>query len=380
MYVRGSFLFALFFSLIACQKKESALVPIHSEALSNQVLNGVAIGASEHPSVGLVRNDGSICTGTLIGSDLVLTADHCVDDERGRTASLALLEFTLDPDLSTARNWNRVREVRRYTLRDIAILQLERPYTNIPFSEISLDALSFSGLYQNAEIVGYGNNRSTIGSQNRDQGAGTKRKGISFLFNFSDGFHSLVSRPAASQVICPGDSGGPLFLNVRGRRQLVGVANSVLWRGSCATVSQSYHSHVAYGQTKRWLLNQLAFFAKRVAVTRENRPVFRILGVPSTYSNATCDVPLLRCKNARTGTSFLSTQSCGNQRTDSLLGYACRGTRHSQSPAGSFEIYRLDHRFTGESVSVSYTEAVNLLSRDRNWFFVESHGVHVLAP
>lgn len=377
MHVRSLAFGAMVLSCLSCQKKEAASVNIPSEALSNQVLNGRSISSAEHPSVGLVKSPDSICTGTLIGAAIVLTADHCVEDDRGFVTEL---EFTLESDLSQAQNWNRVRNVRRLSSQDIALLELEKPYLNIKPSELALDSLSYGDLYQTGEIVGYGNSRSSFVSGSKDSGAGVKRKGVSFLFNFDDGFDSLVSRPSQGQVICPGDSGGPLLMNRKGRAQLVGVANSVLWRGSCATVSQSFHRHVSYGQTKRWLLNQLAFLAKRIVVSQNNRPAFKILEVPSTFSNATCDVPLLRCQNTYRGTSFLATNSCGIHRFDSLLGYACRGWRTSQSPANSFEIFRLDHLISGKSVSVGYWGAVSLLNQDSAWRFVEFHGVHVLAP
>lgn len=377
MYVRVFAFGAMVFFCVSCQKKEAASLSAPTDALSNQVLNGVAISSSEHPSVGLVKSPDSICTGTLIGSSIVLTADHCVEDDRG---FLSELEFTLENDLSQAKNWNRVRRVRRLSSQDIALLELERPYLNIKPSELGLDSLSYGDLYQPVDIVGYGNSKSSFISGSKDSGAGIKRKGVSFLFNFDEGFDALVSRPSKSQVICPGDSGGPLLMNRKGRLQLVGVASSVLWRGSCATVSQSFHRHIAYGETKRWLLNQLAYLNKPVVVSQNNRPAFKVLEVPGTYSNATCDVPLLRCTDSWRGNSYLSTQSCGTGRVDSLLGYACRGWRTSRSPANSFEIFRLDNRWTGESVSVSYWEAVELLNRDSAWRYVAFHGVHVLAP
>jgi len=392
-------IFSLVF-LISCQKSSQEASGNPEIPDSTGVLNGNPITASEYPSVGLVKGDKFICTGTLIGSNIVLTANHCVVDDNG---NLVPLKFTLDARLSSTNNWVTVSSVRRYSTRDVAILQLAQSYSSVEPSEVALNAVTQAQLNKTVEIVGYGNSQTTgSGSNATDTGAGTKRKGSSLLVRFSDSNYSLVSKRANNQIICPGDSGGPLFFNSEGRSQLFGVANSVLWSGSCTTVSESYHSHIAYGLTKTWLLNNLAFWAKRVSIyrgvntrgnyffTRKNQEglpsysyplgstaVFKLLDVPSTFSNASCGVPLVRCRTTA-GMNYLATRNCGSNVFEKLLGYACQGNRNSQSPSGSFDLYRVDNSSTGASVSTSYQDATSWVQRDRNWRIIGFQGVHVL--
>ncbi|NBX83868.1 hypothetical protein EBQ90_12430 [bacterium] len=373
-------------AVLGCQKKET-------EAVSNlEILNGNPIASSEYPSVGLIKGANFICTGTLISSDVVLTAGHCVVDSSG---NLTQLKFTLDSNYSTASNWTTVSSIKRNASKDIAIVKLATPRTGVQPSEVSLSPLTQAHLNRNVEIVGYGDSRTTsTGGTSTDSGAGVKRKGVSLLSRFDTGNSRLVSKPSTTtrQVICPGDSGGPLFTNVFGRRQVFGVASEVLWRGYCTTVSESYHSHVPSTDTKTWFLNNLAAWAKKVAIyrsvdtrgnytystTSSSSLVFRLLDVPGNFSNATCTTPLVQCRTSR-GMNFLSTSSCGTATFDKLLGYACNGNTNSQSPAGAFNLWRVDNTTTGASISTSQTEAQALVQQNSQWRIAGSHGVFVLS-
>ena len=72
------FSFALIAFLSSCSKKGAE--PAKTAEPTPEVLNGTPIPATEAPSVGLLKGPDFICTGTLIASDIVLTANHCVED------------------------------------------------------------------------------------------------------------------------------------------------------------------------------------------------------------------------------------------------------------------------------------------------------------
>lgn len=375
-------------ALLGCQKNES-----QTDTSSDPgVLNGNPISSSEYPSVGLIKGPNFICSGTMISSDVVLTAGHCVVDSSG---NLTQLNFTLDTNYSTASSWTTVSSIKRNADKDIAIIRLSTPKLGVEPSEVSLSPLTQAYVNRNVEIVGYGDSGTySSGGTSTDSGAGIKRKGVSLFSRFDNNYYRLVSKPSTSrQVICPGDSGGPLFSTVFGRRQLFGVASEVLWRGYCTTVSESYHSHVSYGDTKTWFLNNIAAWAKKVAIYRNVETsgnyvysntsssgtlVFKLLDVPGNFSNATCTTPLIRCKTSQ-GMNYLSTTTCGTATFEKLLGYACNGNTTSQSPAGAFNLWRVDHSTTGASVSVSQTAAQALVQQNSQWRIVGSHGVFVLS-
>lgn len=401
--MRRAFFYIFFLMLLtSCQGKNE----FTSEAplpIGRGILNGTTTTQNEYPSVGLVRGPDFICTGTLISSDVVLTAAHCTDDENG---NLVALKFTLDSKYSSSSsNFVQVTSIRRNTTRDMALLKLATPITTVRPSELALSAVTNSQLNRMVNIVGYGNSATTfVGGTQQDSGAGTKRKGQSLLFKFADSNYSLVSKPSTSQqVICPGDSGGPLYFTSNGREQLFGVANSVLWRGHCNTVSEAYHAHVSYLDGKTWLLNNLGYVYKKQSIYRgydsrgnyrftsqkgEGSPqytypgtlgVFKLLDTPANFSNAKCAIPLVRCRNSN-GMNYLVTNSCGTDAFETLLGYACDGYRNSGSPTNSFDLYRINNSVTGASISTSLTEAQSIVNQNPNWRLIGFQGVYVLSP
>jgi|694.fasta_scaffold91226_3 V8-like Glu-specific endopeptidase len=388
--------------LVSCQK-DTELSSQTEDPGNRGILFGTVISKTEFPSVGLVKGPNWICSGTLIAPDIVLTANHCVVNDNG---SLATLRFTLDAKYSSTNNWVNVSSIRNYKTADLALIKLATPVISASStSELALTAITQSQVNQIAEIVGYGDSQTTTNSSGKaeDSGAGTKRKGQLRFSGFNDNNATLVSKPSTSrQIICPGDSGGPLFFNQNGRKQVAGVASTVLWRGTCVTVSESRHGHVGYQTNRNWILQNLAYWAKRRDVFRgvnpsgnyfftfstaeagstynfgtPARPAFRILDVPGKFSNGDCSVNLIRCRNSR-GRNYLSASSCGQDTFEALLGYACLGNKTSQSPTGAFDLYRVDNASTGASISTSQTEANSIVQRDRNWRIIGFHGVHVL--
>lgn len=382
--------FGLIVFLSACSKEENA--PEATTAPPPEVLNGVPIPSTEAPSVGLIKGPNFICTGTLIASNIVLTANHCVENS---SKQIVPLQFTLSANLSTATNWTSVNSVQRLAAQDMAVVRLTTPINNIETSEISLNPVTQSFLNQRAEIVGYGDSATSSTPVREDSGAGVKRKGTSLLFRLDDNQATIVSKPSLTQqTVCPGDSGGPLYITYQGRKQIFGVASAVRWNGYCATVQEAYHKQVASTQTKTWLLNSLARWYTRVPIYRTVNPAgqfvfsktgtgvpaFRLLNVPGNFSNATCTTPLLQCKST-SGTLFLNTNSCGTSgQFERLLGYACNGARNSSSSVGSFDLWRVDNVQQKSSLSTSLTEARQLSQRNSQWTIQGFLGVHVLSP
>jgi len=170
---------------------------------------------------------GYICSGTLIGRNLVLTAAHCVDP---KAKNLAVI---FSPEMRKARR-NQIRPVTQWMVHpeysgnvqakdmsDIAVLRFdgEAPAGFEP-APLLLDR-NYLRNGQRTIVAGYGLNW-TIGIH---RGAGTLRTTRLPMddVNFSE--TEVLLGQSIRRGICSGDSGGPAYLEVQGRLYVWGVAS-----------------------------------------------------------------------------------------------------------------------------------------------------------
>lgn len=272
--------------VVACAAVGMTAVPsLASTPATPRVVNGDPGDASRHPYlVSLLQasryaQDGpfqaQFCGGTLTTPTTVVTAAHCLVDERtGDQRQAGSLLVGLGPSLrDPALRVVKVAQVtvnpdyaRRTAVNDIAVLTLATPVTDVvtlrPVSPDEAAALTSPGSL--VEVVGWGNT-STSSKQFPDVfrvgrlvvfpdsscGGGRPFTYNGVVFN---GFDSSEADPRvmvcaagatdAGTVIdsCQGDSGGPLVAGQGSAARLVGV---VSWGEQCASRFPGVYTRVS---------------------------------------------------------------------------------------------------------------------------------------
>lgn len=213
--------------LAACNEQTSSSVSL------NQNQQGVIGGDKVTAGMNVARStvglyDGkskSLCSGTLIGENLVLTAAHCIDETSDQLVvyfgkdfadkDQSLLRRTVKALVNTDYNPKRAEDTG-----DIAVVRFEG---SLPAGFAPAPLLKdFSGVGEGTRVVvaGYGLNWSW----GVKRGAGVLRT-TTLKVNGAFGSSEVMLDQSLRRGICSGDSGGPAYLDVNGQLYLLGVAS-----------------------------------------------------------------------------------------------------------------------------------------------------------
>lgn len=178
--------------------------------------------------VAIMRDELTVCSGTLIRSDLVLTAAHCF--ERWHHSSISelstfhvvskngglpsqldrranIIELDIHP-----RFWKDPRGAM-----DFAWLRIDPPFSDISPAEVPLSHLEMDDLLAGQSTViisGYGLSTLRLPGEGEPPPIGVKRQGNSPI-NFRTGVEMYAGNHEVDS--CSGDSGGPAFIVSRAR-------------------------------------------------------------------------------------------------------------------------------------------------------------------
>lgn len=189
------------------------------------------INPGTYNTVALVKEDGKIfCTGSIIASNLVVTAKHCLMDKEGKKLRLYFGDNTNEPKEELYRPITdyKVRYPVDWTMTfpsfDVAWVKfsgdLPAPFRPLPILSSPLDLELKSEILQ----VGYGDHDPSVGSVK----AGKKLWGKTVLYRYVNNprfFHILLFHGEEGQGSCHGDSGGPAYVKVKGQWHITGVTN-----------------------------------------------------------------------------------------------------------------------------------------------------------
>lgn len=226
----------------ACAAGCTADVTTSDEA--RPIVNGEA--TTDYPTTGILlagTNPGSLmCSGTLIGCDVFLTAAHCVCGGNGGNCQ--------DPEPDGAlgvylQNVGFVEVVRRHVHpdyrfpdSDVAVLELARPVIGVAPSPLQASEVP---LGTTATIAGYGRSGGNL------EDYGIKQAGdvvtATCPRDARGPGHICWRYEGEGANTCNGDSGGPLFVAGEGTLAVAGITSGGT-RFDCLEGDRSYDTDV----------------------------------------------------------------------------------------------------------------------------------------
>ena len=215
----------------------SAAASPTSPAATNveRIANGTPCSdLNKSPIVVVIKNypDGSagLCSGTLVAPAKVLTAAHClegaasIDIYYGATTDKFAFSgssgWNIDPNYKTLANGSK--------LNDVGIVHTNK-VINLPSMPILASSAPQAG--QRIAIFGFGVTSGSV------EDYGLLRAGAMTIAGV-DAERIYANYEASGSDVCPGDSGGPMVLQV-GNQQTVAGTTSYASSTSCSVGSQS---------------------------------------------------------------------------------------------------------------------------------------------
>ncbi|NJK64122.1 MAG: serine protease [Synechococcaceae cyanobacterium SM2_3_1] len=231
---------------------------------TNLIIGGRPANISSFPWLARLNIDGNICSGTLIESDIILTAAHCVEgrDPRNGIAIFGQTdtsEGVLSGQIVKTKEFRVFPEWSRERVNiggDIALIQLERSIerTTLPWNDDQTDLSN-----QSATIVGWGDTQVQPSVQvSLDQ----LNQGTVTILNDQECINLLGVEFTTNNQICTfnpdtttcfGDSGGPLLTSIQGETKTAGI---VSWSRGTSCNRPTVHTEISF--FTNWINSQLA--------------------------------------------------------------------------------------------------------------------------
>lgn len=228
--------------LSACSANTQQTGSIEFSDQSQGIVGGRSIDPSSpmaKHTVGLygVKGEGGfICTGTLVATNIILTAAHCVETEK----MLVIFSHDIEGTL-VAKDLGRVRPVVAKTVHpkwnggvndkdngDIALIKFKgsAPLGFVPAALLSSSIFLKPGVF--TQQAGFG-----LDNPEMDSGSGKLRTAMVRIHSNTHSATEIIVDQRDGRGVCSGDSGGPAFMVIDGSYYVWGVASAVTLNPKC---------------------------------------------------------------------------------------------------------------------------------------------------
>lgn len=231
MFVQGRFIW-MYFILITIS---SASIEQDKRELNSRIVGGKVANPTRYPfytyvtikkkKAGSSKYEYSVCGGSLIAQDVVLTAAHCIDANKPIVSVTVNVNYTSDVDTTGYEYPRKVTKRIPYPMynsdtdvADLGILILDSPVKGVPLVKLNT-ASSTPTNGQSLSVIGFGyiDNEETDPEYLMEVSVPTVSQQDCNDSNSYDGkiVQSAMICAGTTQGgkdSCNGDSGGPLFI------------------------------------------------------------------------------------------------------------------------------------------------------------------------
>ncbi|PVU96203.1 hypothetical protein BB561_001325 [Smittium simulii] len=217
---------------------------------ANRIINGTPASIKDFPFAAFLYREedgkGHFCGGSLIASNAILTAAHCLVNSKFRSFNVDNYTVSVGSEQHIENNPN-IYDVSliaihpaynvQSTANDIGVIFLKKP---IPSNIAKPTKIYNSNVYDNMPVLaaGWGATKSDLSVPNSDvlnyaeikitSGPKCSRFDKTWTNNHDS---KICTESFNGKDTCYGDSGGPLVANVPGLKPLVGITSGIVSLG-----------------------------------------------------------------------------------------------------------------------------------------------------
>jgi secreted trypsin-like serine protease len=231
IFAQGRFIWMYLILIMMCSASlEHSERELNARIIGGKVANPIRYSyytfvEIKKKKAGSTKYEYSVCGGSLIAQDVVLTAAHCIDANKPIVSVSVKVNYTSDVDTTGYEYPRKVTKRIPYPnynadtdVADLGILILDRPVNGVPMIKLN-SVTSTPKVGQSLSVIGFGyiDNEETDPEYLMEVSVPTVSQQDCNDSNSYDGkivqsAMICAGAPQGGKDSCNGDSGGPLFI------------------------------------------------------------------------------------------------------------------------------------------------------------------------